>query len=269
MIIYYLNKTVYGLLNPISIGMLLLSIGIVLVWRNRRRTGLAFCLAGLAWQLVWSCPFMFPDIMADLEMEYPPQKVEDMPRADAIVLLGGGMSCNPKELIYPEMFQAADRVWHAARLWKAGKAPVLITSGDMEAVSTVPLLHDMGMPDSAIIVEPQARNTEENARFVAAILKKLNVDTAAANVRKKKILLVTSAWHMRRSILMFKRAFAAVAQDGGPQIEIIPAAADYDGLCCKRPFRYVDLFPNTENMAKKAYAFKEILGYWGYRLFRR
>ena len=208
---------------------------------------------------------MFSNIMADLEMEYPPQKVEDMPCADAIVLLGGGMSCNTNELIYPEMFQAADRVWHAARLWKAGKAPVVITSGELEAVSTVPLLRDMGLPDSAIIVEPDAKNTEENAQLVAAILKKRVTDPAATS----KILLVTSAWHMRRSILMFKRAFAAIARDGGPQIEIIPAATDYDGLCCKRPFKYVDIFPSAEFMSKKSYAFKEILGYWGYRLFRR
>ena len=265
MIIYYLNKTVGGLLNPVSIGLLLLLVGIVLVWRNWRRTGLAFCLASMAWTLAWSCPFMFSNIMADLEMEYPPQKAEDMPCADAIVLLGGGMSCNTNELIYPEMFQAADRVWHAARLWKAGKAPVVITSGELEAVSTVPLLRDMGLPDSAIIVEPDAKNTEENAQLVAAILKKRVTDPAATS----KILLVTSGWHMRRSILMFERAFASIARDGGPKIEIIPAATDYDGLCCKRPFKYMDIFPSAESMSKKSYAFKEILGYWGYRLFRR
>ena len=263
--IYYLNKTVGGLLNPVSIGIVLLLVGIVLVWRNWRRTGLAFCLSSLAWLLVWSCPFIFLDIMADLESEYPPQKVEEMPCADAIVLLGGGMSCNTNTLIYPEMFQAADRVWHSARLWKAGKAPIVITSGELEADSTVPLLRDMGVPDAAIVVEPNAKNTEENARLVAEILKKRVTDATAAN----KILLVTSAWHMRRSILMFERAFASIARDGGPQIEIVPAPTDYDGLCGKRPFKYTDIFPSAETMSKKSYAFKEIVGYWGYRLFRR
>ena len=265
MMIYYLNKTVGGLLNPVSIGLLLLLVGIVLVWRNWRRSGLAFCIASLTWMLAWSCQFVFPDVMADLEAEYPPQKAGDMPCADAIVLLGGGMSCNTNELIYPEMFQAADRVWHAARLWKAGKAPVVITSGELEAVSTVPLLRDLGLPDSAIIVEPDAKNTEENAQLVATILTKRVAGAAATN----KILLVTSAWHMRRSMLMFKRAFASVARDGGPQIEVIPAATDYDGLCGRRPFKYTDIFPSAESMSKKSYAFKEMLGYWGYRLFRR
>ena len=194
MIIYYLNKTVGGLLNPVSIGIVLLLVGIVLVWRNWRRIGLAFCLSSLVWTFVWSCPLIFPDIMVDLEMEYPPQKVDDMPCADAIVLLGGGMSCNTNTLVYPEMFQAADRVWHSARLWKAGKAPIVITSGELEANSTVPLLRDLGVPDSAIVVEPYAKNTEENARLVAAILKTRVADATSAS----KILLVTSAWHMRR-----------------------------------------------------------------------
>ena len=270
MIIYYLNKTVGGLFNPISIGVLLLLIGIIFVWRNRRLTGLVFSVASLMWFLAWSCPFVFRDLMSDLEVEYPPQKVEDMPCADAIVLLGGGMSCNTNELVYPEMFQAADRVWHAARLWNAGKAPVVITSGELEAISTVPLLRDFGLPDSAIVVEPQAKNTEENAVLVAAILKKRAADAATADSEKaKKILLVTSAWHMRRSVLMFERAFAAIAADGGPQIEIIPAPTDYDGLCSKRPLKYVDIFPSVDSLSRKSYAFKEIIGYWGYRLFRR
>ena len=263
----YINKTIYGLLNPASFGMLLLAAGIFCIWRRRRRGALAFCCASLAWMLAWTCGFIFPDIMVDLEKEYPPQPVETSPSADAIVLLGGGMSCNTNVLVYPEMYQAADRVWHSARLWKAGKAPVVIASGSYEAEASVPLLRDLGVPDSAIIVEPDARNTEENARFTAAILAKRQVVEEGG--RPFRILLVTSAWHMRRSVLMFERAFAGIAANGGPKIEIIPAPTDYDGLCGKRPFRYSDIFPSAECMNRKSYAFKEILGYWGYRLFRR
>ncbi len=263
----YLNKTIYGLLNPAAFGILLLAACIFCIWRRRRRGALVLCTASLAWMLIWTCEFIFPNLMIDLEKEYPPQRVEASPSADAIVLLGGGMSCNTNELVYPEMYQAADRVWHSARLWKAGKAPVIITTGRYEADASVPLLRDLGVPDSAIIVEPDARNTEENASFVAAILAKRQPADDAGKPRR--ILLVTSAWHMRRSVLMFERAFAGMAKNGARPIEIVPAPADYDGLCGKRPFKYSDIFPSAECMNKKSYAFKEILGYWGYRIFRR
>ena len=265
--IFYINKTVYGLLNPISFAIVLLLIGAVLVWRSWRRTGLGFCIAAAVWLFAWSSELIFPNIMIDLEKGYPPQTVESLPAADAIVLLGGGMSSNTNELVYPEMHQAADRVWHSARLWKAGKAPVVITSGSEEAGASVPLLLDLGVPRSAIIIEPEARTTEENANLVADILAKQTDGRGGGS--SKRILLVTSAWHMRRSVMMFERAFAAIARNGGPQIDIVPAAADYDGLCGRRPFEYPDIFPSTDCMSKKSYAFKEIIGYWGYRIFRR
>jgi len=47
------------------------------------------------------------------------------------------------DLFYPDMNGAADRIWHAARLFKAGKAPVVIPTGAGEDESSVPLLLDL------------------------------------------------------------------------------------------------------------------------------
>ena len=199
---------------------------------------------------------------------YPPQRAEDMPKADAIVVLGGGMGANTNTLVYAEMHLGADRVWHAARLWKAGKAPVVITSGTGEADASYPLLRDFGLPESAIVLENEARNTEENAKYVAEWLK-ANVKTEDKPGGARRILLVTSAMHMRRAVLMFERAFAKICGEGEAPIEIVPAAADYDGLVCKRPFQFTDIFPSPDCMCIRSLTFKEILGYWGYRLLRR
>lgn len=265
---YYVNKVVFGLLNPVTFGLILLTIGVILGWRKWRKTGLVFATLALVWFSIWSFGFIFPHLKTDLEELYPPLRAEEMPTADAIVLLGGGMGCNTNLLVYPEICQAADRVWHAARLWKAGKAPVIITSGESEEFTSVPLLLDFGVPKSAILVEPSARNTEENAKFVAEQLK--------AGVKEgdapRKILLVTSALHMRRAELMFRRAFekyAAVEGNGARPIEIIPAASDYDGLLWKDEVTIDSFFPSPEGMADKSRTFKEILGYWGYRILRK
>ena len=204
-----------------------------------------------------------------MESEWPVVKAEDAPPADAIVLLGGGMGANTNVYPYAEMWNGADRVWHAARLYKAGKAPVVIPTGAGERESSVPLLLDLGVPESAVVVEGEARNTEENAKFVEKVLAtKDTKNTKSEGARgrdsarvKKRVLLVTSAWHMRRSVLMYRKY--------APNLEILPAAADYEATVqTSHPFCFKDVWPDTNALFANSYIFKEYLGYWGYRLFR-
>ena len=63
-----------------------------------------------------------------------------------------------------------------------------------EAILTRELLIRLGVPDSAIIVEPASRNTYENALFTREILKEKYPNATP------RLLLITSAWHMRRSM---------------------------------------------------------------------
>ena len=265
---YIVNKIVGGCVNPLVIGMMLIAVGGVLLWRGWRKTGFGFLGVSFAWFWLWSTPMMYRWIGGSLEREWPVVLAEDAPKADAIVLLGGGMGANTNAYPYSEMWNAADRVWHAARLYKAGKAPLVIPTGVGERESTVPLLRDLGVPESAIVVENEARNTEENARFVEKLLTaNLTIDshpqlpTANCQLPTKKILLVTSAWHMRRSVLMYRRY--------APSLEIIPAAADYEAtVITGRPFCFKDIWPDTNSLFANSYIFKEYIGYWGYRLLR-
>jgi len=224
-----------------------------------------------------------------LEHEWPIVRAEEAPKADAIVVLGGGMGSNTNVYPYAEMWNGADRVWHAARLYKAGKAPIVIPTGCGERESTVPLLRDLGVPERAIVVEDAARNTEENARFVERMIKSRvehvervegegmdsrvergdgaggngRVDRAErVEGRKPRVLLVTSAWHMRRSVLMYRKY--------APSLEIIPAAADYEAtVITGHPFAFKDIWPDAGMLFANSYIFKEYLGYWGYKLVRR
>mgnify|MGYP002624449412 CR=1 FL=1 len=167
---YVVNKIVCACVNPFMIGLALATFGSICAYVNRRRLG--FCLVALSvlWLWLWSTPVMYRWLGCALEDACPIVKAEDAPVADAIVVLGGGMGANTNVYPYAEMWGGADRVWHAARLYKAGKAPVVITSGTGERESTVPLLVDFGVPASAIFVEDKARNTEENAKFVEEVL---------------------------------------------------------------------------------------------------
>lgn len=267
---YLLNKIVGGLLNPFAIGIGLVLCSVLLVAcsnggtrRGTLRCGMAAGVAAVLWFWSWGTQVMMDLFALPLETEFPVTRVETVPTADAIVVLGGGMGANTNVYPYAEMWSGADRVWHAARLFRAGKAPLVVPTGQGEEASTVPLLRDLGVPPDAIRVESAARNTEENARFIRDLIG-ARTPTEASDARlsrgRPRILLVTSAWHMRRSVLMFRRY--------APDLDIVPAPADYEALVNSSPFRISDLLPSYDRFLRNCVAFKEHVGYWGYRLFR-
>lgn len=101
----------------------------------------------------------------------------------------------------------ANRFVNAYELYKTGKVKKLLLtggSGDLlqknpsEAVGMKDFLVRIGVPASDIIVEGDSRNTWENAVFTKKIL--------ADQYPGASCLLITSAWHMRRSIGCFEKA---------------------------------------------------------------
>ena len=87
------------------------------------------------------------------------------------------------------------------------------------------------------------------------------IDEKGVGACKPRVLLVTSAWHMRRSVLMYRKY--------APSLEIIPAATDYEATVqTGRPFSLKDLWPDATMFYANSYILKEYIGYWGYRLLR-
>lgn len=249
----WLNKVVWFCLMPLTIGWLLLLAGLVLLWVKRRRTGVTLQVFALLWIWVWSSQVFYRFLGGCEESPYPPVKAEKMPKADAIVVLGGGVGSSPK-MPYPEMFQAADRVWHAARLYKAGRASVVIPTGSGDELAVVPLLLDFGVPQRAIKVEKKARNTEEHVKYVEELIRSL---PQFKDKDKPSILLVTSAWHMKRSMLNFSRC----------GLEVIPAATDHEAtLARSQPYKWEHFLPRYEYLTQNSVLFKEWVGYWLYRV---
>jgi uncharacterized SAM-binding protein YcdF (DUF218 family) len=93
----------------------------------------------------------------------------------------------------------------AVALWKQGFAPLLLFSGsslDPESVSSAELMKRdavrLGVPAAAILVEPTASTTDENAKLTAQLMIDRGLHSA---------ILVTSPYHQRRAALLFSRAF--------------------------------------------------------------
>ena len=243
---YFINKILFFAVSPIVVSFVWLSFAFFV-----RKCRSLVIVGTVLWLWFWSCGIAGRIIALSLEREWTVVAAEDQPAADAIVLLGGGVSAQREGFPTPDLKQAADRAWYAARLYRAGKAPIVIPSNSCAEKCDNVLLVDLGVPESAIRLEAAAKNTEENARFVAAMLGD-----------GKKILLVTSAWHMRRAVFMFQKY--------APGLEVIPAATDYEALTgFSSKISWKDFLPDASALAGNTIMFKEIVGYWGYKYLRK
>ena len=224
--------------------------------RQRRfAVGLVGCSA--LWFYVWATPFFTRVVGATLEKPYLVNgrcpSARDFPVCDAIADMGGGVGADTNHSDHIYFNSSADRAYFSALLWKAGKAPVVMPSGRGLNLADRMLLLDLGVPDSAILVENEARNTEENALLVDRLMQERIVE------RKARVLVVTSAWHMKRTLLMFEKY--------APHIEAIPAACDFECVPASS-FQWAELVPNAEVFGRNSVYLHEWIGILWYRFFR-
>lgn len=265
---YHLNKIVGALTNPVTLAMAGVVLSVILAVLRRRRSAVRWLILSVAWAWVWSTPLVGRWLGATLEREFlqdgkvPP--FESYPAADAIELHGGSMGFATNICARGEMWTSADRVWMAARLWKAGKAPRLFVTGTGCPESTIGLLEDFGVPTNAMVIAEGPRNTEEEARFVAGALKEAKGDERKAGGRggaMPKVLVVTSAWHMKRTMLMYAKYASGIAA--------IPAPCDFENtLGAANPISILDFLPSAASLMWNGVAVHEWVGIWGYELFR-
>lgn len=185
------------------LGFIILSI---LLWR-RKEHALARAFIGLTVVFyLLSTSFVADSLLGDLERVYDPSAD---PQGDVIIMLGGGATKDTPDLDGTGGLSgsAANRLMTAVRLYNRLHVPILVSGGQVyadsgrEAVIAKRMLLSLGVKESDILVEDQSLNTRENAKFSQEILKK--------NLLVKPIL-VTSAFHMERSVLNFQKENVAV-----------------------------------------------------------
>jgi len=247
-----LKQLLSGLAYPLGTSSLLLGLGILGLMLHWRRLGLVLAITGFGWLWLWSTPMFSDWVRQSLEGRYPHWPAEQVPSADAIVVLGGAFS-HVSDWPHPDVSSAGDRYWHGARLFQAGKGQTVILSGGRspgrppgmsEAAAGREFLVDLGIPESALRLDERALTTRDNAVNVADLMADENIDS---------FLLVTSALHMRRS----EAAFRAVG------LEPIPVATDFEvGRSSNRRLRR--WLPSAAALAGSSRAVHEYVGYWVY-----
>ena len=256
----FLSKLLPLFIYPLGLSCLLLLVALWFCYRRSRWTFVPVLLA-LIVLMSASNVRVSNSLITSLERQYLPSK--DAPQAEAIVVLGGATRNNESPRILPDMSDRGDRLLYAVKLYKDGVAPLILLTGgriqwfkgkSSEAESMAAIMEIMGVPRNAILLESRSLNTYENAVYTKEILDRRNI---------KRVLLVTSATHMPRSLAIFKKQ----------GIDAIPAPADIlvsDRNLVESTFstesRILSFFPNTESLDRTTQAIKEYIGTFIYRL---
>lgn len=245
--VFQLQKILTVFLTPLGLALLLMLLGLLL--KRRALLWLAF-----VWLWAWSLPWTATQLVRWVEAGYAPIEAAELPKADAILLLGGALDPEaPGWQPEPNLGEAGDRVLYAAKLYGMGLAPKVIYSGggtdrwgNSEAKSGSRLLERLNVPAAAQEWEGSSRTTRENVIYSLPMLERM---------KARRVLLVTSSWHMARSLRNFRDGAAAQ----GLEIEFIAAACD--------PIHLVEYqnpllrwLPSATALDTSRRLFKELLG---------
>lgn len=239
---------------PLPLALLAILLGALLLWKQRRIIGVALIGMAVLGLYLLSTPAISDALAGSLERQYGPVPVDELPRTDAIVVLGGGVDPPARPREGADLGYAADRVWHGAAVYRAGRAPLVITTGarpyagrgDSAAETARDLLLRLGVPGSALVVRGDSTSTREDA---------LTVREAMEQRRIEDVLLVTSAVHMPRAVATFRAA----------GIRLWPASTDHEVVAPARRGVWAWL-PYHRAFTRSNHAWHEYAGMLYYRL---
>jgi len=257
----FLSKFLPVLVYPIGLACILLIISLFM--RERRRAETILVLTALVVLWVGGNRWVSMSLTRSLEWQYLPPT--DAPNVDAIVVLGGSTDAAqyPRPLV--DINSAGDRILYAANLFKQGKAPYILLSGgniqwqgtrkSTPASEMAEIMGMLGVPQDVLWLQDKSQNTHEDAVLSAKMLEEKGAH---------RILLVTSAMHMPRSLALFKKQ----------GLEVIPAPTDYritetgwaDLSGGSFESFVINFFPDVFEMGATVTALKEYFGIAVYKL---
>ena len=250
------SKVMFLFVDPPALILLLLVFAWIFRKRRSRLSAYIFAAAILL-LFVLGNPTTSQWLVSSLESKYPDTGLTIKSNAQAIVVLGGALNLPSEKHPFIGIVNSSDRIEESFRLYRAGKAPLIVTSGgdsplkvkettSHEADEMRILLEEWGIPDSAIIVEDKSINTRENALFTRKLLAERGID---------HIILVTSAMHMPRAVATFQKV--------GFNVKAVPA--DFQSGWAEQ-ISIFDWLPASGALANSSNVIHEWLGYFVYWL---
>jgi uncharacterized SAM-binding protein YcdF (DUF218 family) len=244
---------------PSCVGLVLISIGLWLIWRRMRHGsalparswGLWMAVLGCAELYLFSTPLVATWLAQSLEAQTQAVKIEDLPKADAIVVLAGGQAMYMLQDGTPLLFQknASDRLERGFEALVAGKAPILCIGNGMGSIASEPdyaawierMGRVRGVDSGAILVGPPAKYTQDESEGLVSILR---------NHGASHVILATSASHMPRARAHFEHQ----------GIEVTPLSCDFGTRGIAERFTVAQVLPRGLALAQSEDCLKEWLG---------
>lgn len=252
---FFLSKFLPLFIYPLGLSVCLLSVALILSWKRKHiRLSRYLLLSALVIIYISSNRYFSDGLVRSLESRNIP--VVELPTADAIVVLGGGIKSQTPPRPWIEVGEAGDRLIYGAKLYREKKAPWLILSGGRvtwrvergkgsESADMAVLAEVMGVPRSAILQDPTSYNTKENAENVKEILRQNKLN---------RILLVTSALHMPRSLGIFQKL----------GLDVIPVPTDFLVVDSDSEWNLAEfslrILPDSGALTNTTNAIKEYIG---------
>lgn len=243
---FFLSKILTYFLYPLTWVLILLLLG--LAFKKKRRL---FNIVALIFFLVFSNGYLLNRVAA--WWDAPPVNLPAGSKYSCVIVLGGFQAQDKEERGY---FNASsDRFIQALSLYKQGYANKILVTGGSGMLGKSSLLYSSwaknefikcGVPAGDVLVEDESRNTFENAQFSKKVL-------LAAGLNPPYIL-VTSAFHMKRSLWVF----------GHEKMPVVAYPCNY--TFGKGDWYLGDLLPNATPLAAWYTYFKEIIGLQAYKI---
>lgn len=227
---------------------LLLIFAACVLGRFSRRWAQAAIFSGALLLWILSCSASAYGLNHLLLRSYPPMAPADLQKAQAIVVLGGGVELYAPEYAHPIIGSAAyQRLVYGRYLKTLHDLPLVFSGGkgwgassaqtQTEAqVAANALKRDFGM--TFAMSDGESRDTRENALRSYALLSAQGIT---------RIALVTHDWHMQRSKMQFEAA----------GFQVLPAPMGY----IQPPLRWdTDFLPSARGLEKTSIVLHEWLG---------
>lgn len=170
--------------------------------KNEKVKKKCLCWA-LALTLFFSNSFIFDECIRSWEL--PATQYTELKTYDAGIVLGGLMTYD-QEFDRLQFQRGADRLLQTIELYKRGFIKKIIFTGgsgsvlhpeEKEGMYAKRYLLTLGIPEQDFLIENESRNTHENAVLTKELIDKSGI--------KGNFLLITSAFHMRRSLGCFNK----------------------------------------------------------------
>jgi uncharacterized SAM-binding protein YcdF (DUF218 family) len=199
---FYLSKLIWFVLQPTNALVLCAAAGVGLLFLGWRRLGRALAALGVGGLLAGGLLPIGALLLRPLEDRFPPPQLPA--QIDGVIVLGGAIgstrgltSLNDSAARMTEAVALARRHPSARIAFTGGDASLVIADDTTEAEAAVRFLVSLGVARDRLILEDQSRNTRENAVLLKPLL---------PMQPGQRWLLVTSAWHMPRSVGVFRTA---------------------------------------------------------------